>query len=637
MNAKLPLAWPEANQRLLAAEFARLRRCLGDGDAPEGPSPAEAGAALPEPAAIDHLAATFGLSGFERSLLLLAAGIEMDSALATRVPRLSFGVALGVLDGAHWSALSPLAALRAWRLLEIEDGSPSQARLRIDERVLHYLAGLNQLDARLLPLLREHPAPALMAEAHRRLADTLATEIAAGGIAQPLTLLAGDDADGQRDVAAAVAARLGRVLFVLAQADVPAQAAEQEALATLWQREAVLLPAALLIESSDAAGSDAAGSDAPALARLVARLGGPVFVAARESAPLPAAFGGRVDKPDGDGQRALWLQALGADCTPALRAAVDAVASQFRLSAAAIARRTAPWRNAADTQPLAERLWRDCCEQARPRLEELAQRIEPVAGWHALVLPEAQLAILHQLAAQVRQRIRVYADWGFGAQGQRGLGISALFFGESGVGKTMACEVLAKELALDLYRIDLSSVVSKYIGETEKNLRRVFDAAEDSGAILLFDEADALFGKRSEVKDSHDRYANIEVGYLLQRMEAYRGLAVLTTNQRAALDPAFLRRLRFVLQFPFPDLAQREAIWRRVFPEAMPRAALDYARLARLPMAGGHIRNIALNAAFLAAEADAPLGMAHLARAAHHEAAKHERPLAESQTRGWAP
>ena len=226
MNAKLPLAWPEANQHLLAAEFALLRRRLGDSGAPAGPSPAQAGAALPEPAAIDHIAATFGLSDFERSLLLLAAGMEMDSALAALVPRLSFGVALGALDGAHWSALAPLAPLRAWRLLEIDDGSPSQARLRIDERVLHYLAGLNQLDARLLPLLLEHAAPALMADSHRQLADTLAAEIASSHIAQPLTLLAGDDADGQRDVAAAVAARLGRALFVLAQADVPAHANE---------------------------------------------------------------------------------------------------------------------------------------------------------------------------------------------------------------------------------------------------------------------------------------------------------------------------------------------------------------------------------------------------------------------------
>ena len=175
------------------------------------------------------------------------------------------------------------------------------------------------------------------------------------------------------------------------------------------------------------------------------------------------------------------------------------------------------------------------------------------AVWDDLVLPEAQKRLLREIAAHVRQRLKVYETWGFGHRSSRGLGISALFAGPSGTGKTMAAEVLANELRLDLYRIDLSQVVSKYIGETEKNLRRVFDAAEDGGAILLFDEADALFGKRSEVKDSHDRYANIEVSYLLQRMEAYRGLAILTTNMKDALDTAFLRRIRFVVQFPFPE------------------------------------------------------------------------------------
>src|SRR4051812_7292842 len=157
------------------------------------------------------------------------------------------------------------------------------------------------------------------------------------------------------------------------------------------------------------------------------------------------------------------------------------------------------------------------------------------------------------MAAHVRQRLRVYEEWGFARRSSRGLGISALFTGESGTGKTMASEVLANELQLDLYRIDLSQVVNKYIGETEKNLKRIFDAAEEGGAILLFDEADALFGKRSDVKDSHDRYSNIEVSYLLQRMEAYRGLAILTTNMKNALDKAFFRRIRFVVQFPFPD------------------------------------------------------------------------------------
>ena len=200
----------------------------------------------------------------------------------------------------------------------------------------------------------------------------------------------------------------------------------------------------------------------------------------------------------------------------------------------------------------------------------------------------------------------------------------------------MAAEVLANELRLDLYRIDLSQVVSKYIGETEKNLRRVFDAAEDGGAILLFDEADALFGKRSEVKDSHDRYANIEVSYLLQRMEAYRGLAILTTNMKDALDTAFLRRIRFVVSFPFPDAAQRAEIWRRIFPPETPRRRLDLDRLARLNVTGGNIRNIALNAAFLAADAGEPVRMPHLLRRRAGEYAKLEKTLTEAEMRGWA-
>src|SRR5204862_5706096 len=183
--------------------------------------------------------------------------------------------------------------------------------------------------------------------------------------------------------------------------------------------------------------------------------------------------------------------------------------------------------------------------------------------WDDLVLPKAETDLLRQISAQVGQRNKVYQEWGFDRKMNRGFGISALFAGDSGTGKTMAAEVIANELRLNLYRIDLSQVVNKYIGETEKNLRRLFDAAEEGGAILLFDEADALFGKRSEVKDSHDRYANIEVSYLLQRMEAYRGLAVLTTNLKNSLDTAFLRRLRFVVTFPFPDPAQRAAIWRR--------------------------------------------------------------------------
>jgi SpoVK/Ycf46/Vps4 family AAA+-type ATPase len=276
-----------------------------------------------------------------------------------------------------------------------------------------------------------------------------------------------------------------------------------------------------------------------------------------------------------------------------------------------------------------------CRSQSRPRLDNLAQRIDTRASWNDIVLPVAQLAMLREIAAHVRQRAKVYEAWGFAQKCARGLGISALFAGASGTGKTLAAEVLADELRLDLYRIDLSQVVSKYIGETEKNLRRVFDAAEEGGAILLFDEADALFGKRSEVKDSHDRYANIEISYLLQRMEAYRGLAILTTNMKNALDPAFLRRIRFVVQFPFPDAAERIEIWRRIFPVQMPVDRLDISKLAKLHVAGGNIRNIALNAAFLAADANEPVRMSHLLRAARTEYAKIEKPLTDAEIGGW--
>jgi SpoVK/Ycf46/Vps4 family AAA+-type ATPase len=351
-----------------------------------------------------------------------------------------------------------------------------------------------------------------------------------------------------------------------------------------------------------------------------------VFVCSAAQPAVPHALALRVDKPVPEEQQRLWRQALQTGPGDTLP---QRLATQFRFGAREIAEHAA-------SPQATHSLWQRCREAARPRLEALAQRVTSSATWADLVLPDTARQTLRLIAAQLQHRHRVHTDWGFAERSGRGLGLSALFFGDSGVGKTLACEVLANELQLDLYRIDLSAVVSKYIGETEKNLRSVFDGAEDTGAILLFDEADALFGKRSEVKDSHDRYANIEVGYLLQRMEAYRGLAVLTTNQRAALDAAFLRRLRFVVNFPFPDQAQRERIWRCSFPAALPRGEIDFAKLAKLPLAGGAINNIVLNAAFFAAADDAPVQMQHLAQAAQLEAAKQERPGADSQTRGWA-
>ncbi len=233
---------------------------------------------------------------------------------------------------------------------------------------------------------------------------------------------------------------------------------------------------------------------------------------------------------------------------------LDRMAEQFRLSAETIATiaDAAVAAGSDDAQSLASRLWQSCRAVSRPQLDLFAQRIEPRASWDDLVLPEAQMAVLRMLVSQAQNRMTVYEHWGFARRGRRGLGLSALFAGPSGTGKTLAAEVLANELELDLYRIDLSAVVSKYIGETEKNLKNVFDSAEQGGVVLLFDEAEALFGKRSEVRDSRDRYANIEVGYLLQRMESFQGVAILTTNVKATLDKAFQRRLRFTVEFPYP-------------------------------------------------------------------------------------
>jgi SpoVK/Ycf46/Vps4 family AAA+-type ATPase len=338
-------------------------------------------------------------------------------------------------------------------------------------------------------------------------------------------------------------------------------------------------------------------------------------------------------------RRTIWDAALGARAI-GVNGRLPAIAEQFVLDPAEIHAITAELAlRSGDHAPddVAALLWDLCRDRTRPRMDGLAQQIEPVATWDDLVLPQAQKQVLRDVAIHVRQRGRVYGDWGFAGKGRRGLGISALFSGASGTGKTMAAEVLAGELRLDLYRIDLSQVVSKYIGETEKNLGKLFDAAEGGGVVLLFDEADALFGKRSEVRDSHDRYANIEVSYLLQRMEAYDGLAILTTNLRGALDPAFMRRIRFAVQFPFPDPDARAAIWSRIFPAETPTVDLDTGKLARLNVAGGNIRNIALNAAFLAADAGEPVRMRHLLQAARAEASKLERPLSDSEIRGWVP
>ncbi|OQA39753.1 MAG: ATP-dependent zinc metalloprotease FtsH [Chloroflexi bacterium ADurb.Bin325] len=663
--------WTQANQRWLAAALAGVRAALERYIGGQEREPAEdltaLAAGMPAPPALDTLANTFGLSSFERSLLLLCAGVELDSrypalcAAAQQDPARSyatFSLALAALADAHWSALAADGPLRYWRLIEVGPGSAlTTSPLRIDERVLHYLLGVQNArgglpDERLAGFVR--PADDLdreeLAASQRDLAGQIVAAWAPGGEARrlPAVQLCGEDGAGQRAIALAACEQLGLALHVLPALVLPLEPREHEALARLWTREAALSQSALLLDCGELEPADA--SREAAVGRFIEAAGSPLFIAGRERRTWPTAgWRGRrplltleVRAPTPPEQRDLWERGLG-DAAIGLDGSLDALVDHFNLPAPAIRAACIQALSRAASQPRPGRgpaeieaaLWEACRVQARPRLANLAQHIAPAAAWDDLVLPETQRQILREIAVHVRQRAKVYETWGFAAKSARGLGISALFAGGSGTGKTMAAEVLANELDLDLFRIDLSQVVSKYIGETEKNLRRVFDAAEGGGAILLFDEADALFGKRSEVKDSHDRYANIEISYLLQRMEGYRGLAILTTNMRDALDPAFLRRIRFVVQFPFPDAAQRAEIWRRIFPADTPTEGLDVARLARLNIAGGNIRNIAIYAAFLAADAHEPVRMGHLLRAARVEYAKLERPLSEAEIGGW--
>jgi hypothetical protein len=310
-------------------------------------------------------------------------------------------------------------------------------------------------------------------------------------------------------------------------------------------------------------------------------------------------------------RRAAWALHAGVDD-------VDDVAAKFRLSmgqiadAAEVARHTAAVEGAGP--PRREHLDLGARRASSGRLGELAVRLDPSFGWDQLVLPEKQLDILRSISGYLRHRELVLSEWGYGRTVARVQGLKTLFAGESGTGKTMAAQVLARDLGLELFRIDLATVVSKYIGETEKNLDRIFVAAEGSNAILFFDEADALFGRRSEVSDSHDRYANIEVAYLLQKMEAYSGAVILATNFRHNIDEAFLRRLDHVIDFPFPEPEDRERIWRLVLPAEAPlEADIDVGFLAtQFKLSGGGIRNASLAAAFLAAEDGRVIGMRHL-------------------------
>jgi hypothetical protein len=621
--------WSVRNQRWLSDRFAFWRERLERQSGASDPLPA---VAFEEPdflPAALQLRTLFGLTPFETELIVLAAGVQIDAALRAAVTqaqgmsprepmRLTFSLALALLSEPHWDALSPIGPLRYWSLLEFDTTSGlAQAVLQIDERVLHYMTGVAAFDERLAGVATLDAAAGDGGE------DDLSLAIAAAisGVREPLVMLPNAVSDAPRrragrSLARAIFRRAGLHTLWVDTSLLSGDPRDLTQLARRLDREAALTPAgvacALETESTHAANAMC----------LIAALRSPIIILGALSplqlADLSHRQVWRFDVPRQD-------VAASGELRPAVRRAADRALQQFRVDEVLLDQVLATVMDAPDDAEVDEPLWDAMREAARGGLDALAQRIDSRTTFDDLIMPPWVAAQLRDIASQLRHRQQVYEEWGFADRNRRGLGLAALFAGESGTGKTLAAEAIANAARLDLYRIDLANVVSKYIGETEKNLSRLFDAAERSGAVLLFDEADALFGKRSEVKDSHDRYANIEVAYLLQRIETYRGLAVLTTNMKSALDRAFLRRIRFIVQFPFPDDIAREQIWRLQFPERAPLGEIDYRALARLQLSGGHIRSVAVNAAFHAAGRGTPIEQSDLMTAARAEFAKLER------------
>ncbi|MEA2560670.1 MAG: hypothetical protein QOH06_2174 [Acidobacteriota bacterium] len=634
---------PEAVALTAAIEDAKLeaserRRAL-----------TEAGA----PPALDLLATLLDLDRFERDVLILALAPEIDPAferlytyvqdeLDRKQPTPHLALALFSGSEESWLAARasflPDAPLRRFRLLVLEHaGNLGSRPIRLEERVAAYLLGVNQPDERLTELLRPMVPTLPLSPSLRDLARDLASNLEAEARhkRRPVLNLVGPPGSGRLAAAQALCGQLGLNLLRLDPARLPAAVPEREEALRLLERESALLRAAFYLEAEP---DRADPSKAAVLEDFLERLSPLLIVGSRDRWPFEReALAVRLPRPVAADREALWHEAL-ADVPNTLNGHLSRLVQQFELGPVEVvhvvgAARARALRRGSEGEPVltAEDLWEASRERAGGQLDELAQRLVPCQGWEDIILPEDVFRQLREIADQVAHRNRVYEGWGFGAKLGRGKGINALFAGPSGTGKTMAAEVLASHLQLDLYRVDLAGVVSKYIGETEKNLRRVFDAAESSGAILFFDEADALFGRRTEVRDSHDRYANIEVSYLLQRMEDYRGLAILATNLRSHLDSAFLRRLRFVVEFPFPDAASRLRIWQRVFPSQAELEDLDYAGLARLEIPGGNIRNVALNAAFLATVDGGSVRMDHVLRAVRREYTKIEKLISESE------
>ena len=585
-----------------------------------------------------RLAELFELTPLETAVVASLAGREIDAdfalALSGRSERLGTGGSPNFAFFENWLGsdappwMTNMGRLRYWQLVDLhpmgKDLPLALTPLRLDPRILNFLLELPAIDERLSKYVV--PVEAGM-EVHTPTQQQTAASIlqrlhqdAECGEVHPI-VLASNDFAVSRALAGSVASALGMQLFELRTTQLPTDPEHRGALARLWRREERLQRALLFAAQPHEDRQETASYSDFSSAVIMANF--PEAVNEERSAIRYV-----VKAPDFAERKALLGGFLaefdeGHD--------FDSVAAQFCLSASQIKAASeaaiAAYR-ADEEDDLNRALWRACRRAAEPKLGSLVQKIETTATWSDLILPDEPIDLLQTLAGQVEYRSLVYEQWKMAGNTQRGRGISALFAGPSGTGKTTAAEVIARELDLDLLQVDISAVVSKYIGETEEHLRATFDEADRGAAVLVFDEADSLFGPRAEIKDSRDRTSNMEISYLLQRLDAYRGLVILTTNYPENMDNAFLRRIRFRVDFPFPSKRQRLLLWRSMLPEKRLEKSVNLESLARLSVTGGYIRNMAVNSAFFAAQDGAKkIAPRHLLRAVKAEYAKIDKPL----------
>ena len=614
--------------------------------------------------ALPQLAHIFGLSPFEVQLVIICLAPELyrkydklyaylQDDITRKKP--SVDLVLDLLCNTRedrWKArtlFSEYTPLFRSGILHMADdlqspsGSSDLARfLKLDQRIASFLLGNNSIDGRLdgiaqlyQPIKKMDQVPVDSIIKTRLLNLTQHHFADQKGSRKRLVLhFYGPYGVGKRDLALGICEKLNCPLLYVDLELLAANELCPETLLRLAFREGLFLQAAIYLDHVDLLLEEDAKAKAllKKLARVIAEYGWLTFLAGEKPWTPKGVFehlmfqAVQLPVPDAPLRETAWKKGM-ENLAPLTEITWNGqLASQFRLTPGQIrdavdfvANRLAM----SDGQKeitLAD-LYAACRNQSNQKLKELAIKIEPNYSWEDIVLPEDKVVQLKEICSQVKHRYQVFGEWGFDQKLSYGKGLSVLFSGPPGTGKTMAAEVIAHELQLDLYKIDLSGVVSKYIGETEKNLSKIFHEAETSNAILFFDEADALFGKRTQVSDAHDRYANIETSYLLQKMEEYEGVVILATNLRENMDEAFTRRIRFIVEFPFPDTATRLEIWKTHFPSEAPVSdGIDYEFLSKqFQIAGGNIKNIVLNSAFLAAGNSGIIDMEHLLNSTKRE------------------